>query len=68
MARDPFLSLPRVHRAINQLASQNDLVIYCGAGVTRDRTGLGWSELVSEVFKGAKAKRRGRRSVYKVRP
>ncbi|RLP76887.1 hypothetical protein D9V32_04440 [Mycetocola tolaasinivorans] len=32
-------------------------MVYCGAGVTRDRTGLGWSELVSEVFDVVRGRR-----------
>ena len=35
--------------AIVKLASFDRLVIYCGAGVTIDRTGLGWGDLVAQL-------------------
>jgi hypothetical protein len=36
--------------AILQLAASSSLVIYCGAGVTIDRTGYGWAPLIASVF------------------
>lgn len=58
---DPFLNDPATHKALKSLAKKNSLVIYCGAGVTRDRTGLGWEDLVSEIF-NAVCNSRGRDS------
>ncbi len=37
-------------RAVVKLASSDRLVVYCGAGVTIDRTGLNWSELLARLF------------------
>src|SRR5664280_1217555 len=36
--------------AIIRMADSESLVIYCGAGVTIDRTGLGWGQLLATVF------------------
>jgi hypothetical protein len=45
-----FFNEDSVTRAIVGLASAQSLVIYCGAGVTIDRTGLGWSDLIARLF------------------
>jgi hypothetical protein len=37
--------------ALNSLVSTDKLVIYCGAGVTIDQTGVSWSQLVGQVFR-----------------
>jgi hypothetical protein len=57
---DPYLTFHRsnvqffhqepVKEALAELASYDRLVIYCGSGVTINRTDLGWAELLSNVF------------------
>ncbi|MDN4646194.1 SIR2 family protein [Arthrobacter sp. PsM3] len=42
--------------AIEKLASKKNLVIYCGAGTTIDRTGLGWAALITSIFTGGTSK------------
>lgn len=44
-----FLS-PDTKKALSRLGRLDDLVIYCGAGVTIDQTGVSWTDLVREVF------------------
>lgn len=39
-----------VEESLRQLTEERTLVIYCGAGVTKDRTGLGWNDLVLSVL------------------
>lgn len=46
----PYFHADRPRSIIKSLASVSSLVLYCGAGVTIDRTSLGWSELVRRVF------------------
>jgi hypothetical protein len=45
-----FFHLEETKRAIVKLASCDRLVIYCGAGVTIDRTGLAWGDLIAQLF------------------
>lgn len=45
-----FFHQERTRRSLLQLASAERLTIYCGAGVTIDRTGYGWGGLISSVF------------------
>lgn len=45
-----FFHMDETKRAIVKLASCEKLVIYCGAGVTIDRTGLTWGDLVEQLF------------------
>jgi hypothetical protein len=45
-----FFGRPETHDAIMQLARANNLVIYCGSGVTIDRTGFTWERLISELL------------------
>ncbi|HVQ96993.1 MAG TPA: SIR2 family protein [Mycobacteriales bacterium] len=45
-----FFNDDTIKRAIVRLASSDSLVIYCGAGVTIDRTGLGWGDLIARLF------------------
>ena len=47
----PFFKTPAVHKAAEKVGDQNRLVIYCGAGVTIDHTGLDWGGLNSKLFK-----------------
>ncbi|WP_082369407.1 SIR2 family protein [Arthrobacter sp. ERGS1:01] len=49
-----FLRSEAVLGALTSLSSADDLVFYCGAGVSIDRTGLSWSQLLSELFKESK--------------
>ncbi|WP_328323930.1 SIR2 family protein [Kribbella sp. NBC_00382] len=43
----PFFSQDSTKQCLVTLAQASDVVLYCGAGVTIDRTGLGWKELIS---------------------
>jgi hypothetical protein len=45
-----FFRDEQTKEAIVALASSEALVIYCGAGVTIDRTGLNWRELLARLF------------------
>ena len=45
-----FFHLDETKKAIVKLASCDRLVIYCGAGVTIDRTGLAWGDLLVQLF------------------
>jgi hypothetical protein len=45
-----FFHADQTKKAIADLASTNSLVIYCGAGVTIDRTGLTWSKLIAGLL------------------
>jgi hypothetical protein len=61
-----FLRSPSTLEALGALAGSTDLVLYCGAGVTIDRTGLTWSGLLREVFRqGCLRDRDGRESKHK---
>lgn len=44
--------------ALDALSSADDLVLYCGAGVSIDRTGLSWTRMLREIFE--EASRHGR--------
>ncbi|MDR0432290.1 MAG: SIR2 family protein, partial [Bifidobacteriaceae bacterium] len=48
----PFFLQPQTVDALAALSSPGieRLVIYCGAGTTIDRTGLGWKELIDQAF------------------
>lgn len=46
----PFFSLGEVKLALRQFADAENLVIYCGAGVTIDHTGLGWETMLARAF------------------
>lgn len=48
-----FLREPRTLDALDRLSSAESLVLYCGAGVTINRTGLSWNALIQQVFKEA---------------
>lgn len=58
-SEEPFFHSGESVRFAHQIAKQDSLIFYCGAGVTIDRTGLGWSDLISSIYpaddKGAKA-------------
>lgn len=41
--------------ALRELAASEELVFYCGAGVSIDRTDVSWPQLVTSVFKMARA-------------
>lgn len=47
---DPFFRDGQTKAALIRLAGVEHLVIYCGAGVTIDQTGMGWVELLRRVF------------------
>lgn len=40
-----------VHSLIQDIADQQSLVVYAGAGVSIDRTGLSWRELINRLMK-----------------
>ena len=46
----PFFSRQQTKEAIVEIAMSKRLVIFAGAGVTLDRSGLGWSEFVSGLL------------------
>lgn len=48
-----FLREKRTLDALDSLSSGESLVLYCGAGVTINRTGLSWNALIRQVFKEA---------------
>ncbi|WP_314147073.1 SIR2 family protein [uncultured Leifsonia sp.] len=43
--------------ALRELASSDELVFYCGAGVSIDRTDVSWPQLVESVFRMVQARR-----------
>lgn len=53
----PFFETTSAAGAINQVAACRDpLLIYCGAGVTIDRTGHSWAALIRSCFPGHHSK------------
>lgn len=54
-----FFDQKRVREALKRLAAVDDLVIYCGAGVSIDLTGLSWDELIDRLYKRARGARMG---------
>lgn len=54
---EPFLKDDSTLTALRKIADCHSLVLYCGAGVTRDRTGLGWDELVKSTFRFARRRK-----------
>jgi hypothetical protein len=59
---EPFFRQSDTLDALAELAKARHLVIYCGAGVSVDRTGVGWRDVVREVFDGAKTHRTDKES------
>jgi hypothetical protein len=59
----PFFSSPDTYRLIERVADQRSLVIYAGAGVTIDRTGLSWPALVEKLLKKHKTNIRVREAI-----
>lgn len=57
IAGEPFLRNPSTIAAIEEIARAERLVLYCGAGATRDQTGLGWDAMVLAVFDAARRDR-----------
>lgn len=47
---DQFFHQQMTRTALLALATGEKLTIYCGAGVTIDRTGLGWGQLIASIF------------------
>ncbi|WP_330233940.1 SIR2 family protein [Nocardia sp. NBC_00508] len=47
-----FFSSQQTKYAIAEVFRRSHTVIYCGAGVSIDRTGLGWQQLVSSIRPG----------------
>ncbi|HVV12215.1 SIR2 family protein [Amycolatopsis sp.] len=41
-----FFHRGEIKKALVELAGHDEVVLYCGAGVTIDRTGLGWTDLI----------------------
>lgn len=50
--RQPYFQRDDVLRSIEQIAEQRSLVIYAGAGVSIDKTGLAWPDLVDKLMIG----------------
>lgn len=46
-----FFHQEDAHRIIEKVAEQDSLVVYAGAGVSIDRTGLSWPSLVEQMMK-----------------
>lgn len=59
-----FLSSRATSDAIKALSRADNLMIYCGAGVSIDRTGMGWMKLISSILMEARNKDDGRRDEY----
>ena len=53
----PFFRQDDTLNALADLAEKKHIVIYCGAGVSIDRTGVNWRQLVKEVFDQARTGR-----------
>lgn len=51
MSSQFFLQQDATLDAIDELSGSAGLVLYCGAGVTIDRTGLSWSRLLEQVLR-----------------
>lgn len=47
---EPFFLQKKTLDALDRLAGCDELVIYCGAGVTIDRTGVSWIQLIRSIF------------------
>lgn len=47
---EPYFHQPLTHKLIQEIADQESLVIYAGAGVSIDRTGMSWRELMSRLM------------------
>jgi hypothetical protein len=45
-----FMHQSMTRQALVAISQSDDVVIYCGAGVSIDRTGFGWGQLLSSVF------------------
>ncbi|HEX4701415.1 MAG TPA: SIR2 family protein, partial [Pseudonocardiaceae bacterium] len=52
-----------MHQIIQQLAGQKSVVIYAGAGVSIDRTGVSWRELVNRLLEDHVPDRDTRRTI-----
>ncbi|MDT0116629.1 SIR2 family protein [Microbacterium sp. PRF11] len=48
-----FLRSAGTLAALHELSSADSLVLYCGAGVTINRTGMSWPALLKQVFRAA---------------
>lgn len=59
----PYFNQSEVHQIIQQLASQKSVVIYAGAGVSIDRTGVSWRELVNRLLEDHVADAETRRAI-----
>ncbi|WP_456505253.1 SIR2 family protein [Arthrobacter sp. UYCu723] len=46
-----FFHSRQTKSAIDKISNSRNLIIYCGAGTTIDRTGLSWGALIAEIFK-----------------
>jgi hypothetical protein len=59
----PYFSQSEVHQIIQRIASQKSVVIYAGAGVSIDRTGVSWRELVNRLLEDHVPDRATRRAI-----
>lgn len=48
--RTAFFHRPDIKAALSEIAASEEIIIYCGAGVTIDRTDLNWRGLIERVF------------------
>lgn len=56
---DPFFLQPKTLAALERLSECDELVIYCGAGVTIDQTGVSWMELIRKILELASVPKHG---------
>lgn len=61
---DPFFRQQETLDALESLSAADELVIYCGAGVSIDRTGVTWSQLIDDVFTQARATRHDKEAEF----
>jgi len=50
----PFLRQTPTLNALQKLNDYDEIVIYCGAGVTIDQTGVSWTQLVRHIFRAGR--------------
>lgn len=61
-----FFSDTKTQEAIQEISTAENLVLYCGAGVTIDRTGLSWNRLLELMVEYSEQNdsRKGRKGIF----
>ncbi|WAC90199.1 SIR2 family protein [Mycobacterium sp. Aquia_213] len=54
----PFFSGETTKKSVAEIVKRQHIIVYCGAGVTIDRTGLGWKKLISSALRPTKPENR----------